>query len=127
VVHFATLIITLPVGVREKKESVLMHACMQVWPTVYGGRIAAFHVGKGCKLMYSPNGCLTPSPGLSDESRYPEKEKLKNVTVLLSPLGSLLTVSVPLPCLIRFVYATMHPLTFMQSCNQAWLCTYIIV
>ena len=78
-----------------------LHVCkLQVWPTVYGGRLAAFHVGKRCKLMYSPNGLFSVDVGTETLT---EEGRLRNKTVLLSPCGSLLTVSVPFPNLIRFV------------------------
>lgn len=74
-----------------------------MWPTIYGRRLAAFHVGKGCKLIYSPSGLLT-TPQLRKSEAVPQtQERVGNMVVVVSPLGNLFTVSVPFPCLMRFV------------------------
>lgn len=80
---------------------------MQVWPTVYGRRITGFHVGKGCKLLYLPNGIFTTSElfdgSSTPKSKLEEREIVEGITVVLFPLGNLVKVSVPFPCLSRLV------------------------
>lgn len=80
---------------------------------MYGRRIAAFHIGKECRLMYSWNGVFTTSDLLTASEisgfkniKLPNipavKEGVKDTTVILTPFGDLLAISVPFPCLLRY-------------------------
>ena len=94
---------------------------------MYGRRITGFHVGKGCKLLYLPNTIFTTSElfdgSSTPKSKFEEKERVKGATVVLSPLGNLVKVSVPFPCLSRLVIRMSNFHTAPVVCN----CSYVYV
>lgn len=83
------------------------HHDLQLWPAVYSRRVGAFHVGKGCRLLYSHEGIFATPELLTDKASTTLLEKAKtqgvqNTTIILTPEGNLITFSVPFPCLLRF-------------------------
>ena len=73
------------------------------WPVQSGARVAAFQVGKGCRLFHVPH-CLF---GEETERIPPPYSGLEDRAVLLSPDGRLMTFLVPFPLLLQSVSFTL--------------------
>ena len=110
-------------AIRGSVVGLLHHICTQLWPVQSGSRVAAIPVGKGCRLLYASHGPFTtstPSP-LSESSgkleqklHRSEQERLPRVRdnlLILFPDGSIATVSIPFPALVRYIV----------NANTGWL------
>ena len=74
---------------------------MQLWPTMYGKRIGAFHIGKGCRLLYSYAGVFATSQLLENDANKVATSRDAEMTVVLTPAGKLIKVVVPFSCILR--------------------------
>ncbi len=68
-----------------------------MWPAQYGKRLIAFHIGKGCQLLYSTCDTfslneVTVSSG--DRSSH-KKPKYHCFAMVLTPQGELLSFNIP--------------------------------
>lgn len=94
---------------------------VELWPAHAGRRIAAFQVGKGCRLLYSPHGVF--SLDHSGAKRGPPSKLratgIRDTTLLLCPNGQVITFSVPFPALARVGDPRSHDVPLLQKLSPA--------